>query len=268
MRAFKRNPVMIFFLLAYSITWAFHIPRALSARGIIVSDVPEWFHFLGAYGPMVSAFLVLGITKGANGLRDLVSRMTRWRIGLRWLLIAAFSPAGLFLVSAALRRVVLGEWPDLLQFGRVDEFPQLGWYAGWLLWVLTFGLGEEVGWRGYALPILQRSRNARSATLTVGLLWAFWHLPAFFYTYEITVFGVFAFLVGILSGAAVLTWLYNSTGGSVLAAILWHGTYNAAVAGAEGLTAALVTAFIILGAVVIGNHYGPEHFSSRERHTI
>jgi membrane protease YdiL (CAAX protease family) len=164
--------------------------------------------------------------------------------------------------------LISGEWSSVTQFGRVAEYPALDWYVGWALWILTFGLGEETGWRGYALPRLQRDRSARSATLIVGLLWAFWHLPAFFYNFELTVFGMVAFVVSILSGAVVLTWLFNSTRGSLIPAILWHGSFNAAVAGAEGFVAALVSAFIIAGAIWIGNYYGPERFSSQEKQTI
>jgi membrane protease YdiL (CAAX protease family) len=71
-----------------------------------------------------------------------------------------------------------------------------------------------------------------------------------------------------LSGAVVLTWLYNSTGGSILAAALWHGTFNAATASGEGPMAALVSALVILTAVVIGRWAGPEDLSVRGKHTI
>lgn len=81
-------------------------------------------------------------------------------------------------------------------------------------------------------------------------------------------FGVIAFVVGILSGSALLTWLFNSTGGSAFATILWHGTYNAAVAGAQPEISAMVTAFVILAVVVIANRFGPETLSHRERHTM
>jgi membrane protease YdiL (CAAX protease family) len=149
-----------------------------------------------------------------------------------------------------------------------DKLPQISGGIGWLTWILTFGLGEEVGWRGFALPRLQEERDARSATLVLGLLWAGWHTPTFFYNYELSVFSVVAFTVGILSGAAVLTWLYNSTGGSVLAAIVWHGTYNAAAASGNGVVSAVVTAGVIAAAIFIANRFGPESFSHREKQTL
>jgi membrane protease YdiL (CAAX protease family) len=151
--------------------------------------------------------------------------MFRWRIGLRWLLVAVLSPIAYFLASVLLARLFTGLWPALDRFGHAAEFPNLNWLAGWALWIVAFGFGEETGWRGFALPRLQWKRSARSATLIVGAFWCLWHLPSFFYNYPgMNLFGVVAFVVGLLSGAVVLTWLYNSTGGSILAVALWHGT--------------------------------------------
>jgi membrane protease YdiL (CAAX protease family) len=202
--------------------------------------------------------VVTGITLGAPGLRDLLSRMLRWRVGIGWLLVAGFSPAVLFLVSAVIVRLWDGAWPHLGQFGHILEFPTLGWLAGWIVWTLTFGLGEETGWRGFALPRLQSNRSARSATLVLGGLWALWHLPQFFYNYEFSMFGVIAFTVSIMSGALILTWLYNSTGGSVLVTTLWHGAFNTAVAGAQGTMAPLVSGLVVVAAVLIARGSGPE----------
>jgi uncharacterized protein len=262
----KKSPVA-YFALAYALSWCAFIPVALAAQGLL-DGVPDWLHVAGAFGPLLAAFVVTATTAGVPGLRDLLRRMTRWRIGPGWLLVALFSPVALLLLAALILRVFTGSWPEWSQFGYIAELPQLPWLAGWLVWILTFGLGEETGWRGFALPRLQKDHSARSAALIVGLLWAGWHIPVFFYNYEPSMFGVLAFLVGILSGSALLTWLYNSTGGSVLAAILWHGSYNAAVAGAQPEISAMVTAFVILAVIVIGNRFGPETLSHRERYAL
>lgn len=92
------------------------------------------------------------------------------------------------------------------------------------LWILTFGIGEETGWRGFALPRLQRGRSALSATIILWVFWALWHLPLFFYSYEASILP--GFLIGLLAGAITLTWLYNSTSGTILLVALWHGTFN------------------------------------------
>jgi hypothetical protein len=81
-------------------------------------------------------------------------------------------------------------------------------------------------------------------------------------------FGIMGWLIGMLSGAFVLTWVYISTGGSILMVALWHGTYNATVSATEPLVAAIVSASVILGAVVIARLAGPENLSGSGKHTI
>lgn len=261
------NDIYAFFLLAYALSWCAFIPLALQAQGII-SGVPAWLHLVGAFGPLVSAWVVTGATRGRAGVTELRQRVTRWRIGWPWFLIALLSPVVVFLLATLVSGVATGNWATLKQFGAIAELPGVSGFAGWLIWIVTFGLGEETGWRGFALPRMQNRFSARKAALVVGLWWAAWHIPVFFYNYEFSLFGVVAFLMGILSGSALLTWLYNSTGGSVLATILWHGSYNATVAGAGGVISAVVTAAVILAVILIANHYGPETLSHREKHSL
>ncbi|MCS7247698.1 MAG: CPBP family intramembrane metalloprotease [Anaerolineales bacterium] len=181
---------------------------------------------------------------------------------------AAFSPVIVLGVVVLVLRLVSGTWQAAGVFGKVAELPSLGWLSGWLAWILISGLGEETGWRGFALPRLQARYSARDASLILGLLWAGWHAPAFFYNYELSLFSVLAFVVSIVAGAMVLTWLYNSTGGSVFATILWHGSYNAVVAGSEGTVAAAVTAAVILAFILIVRRYGPETLSCHPKHVL
>ncbi|MCS6828533.1 MAG: CPBP family intramembrane metalloprotease [Caldilinea sp.] len=239
---------------------------ALQRHGV-VSGVPAWLHLAGAYGPFLAAFIVTAQTAGQEGVRELMSRLMRWRIGLGWL-AAAFSPVAVFGVVALVMRIISGTWQAAGGFGQVAELPELDWLTGWLVWILTFGLGEETGWRGFALLRLQARYSARNASLILGLLWAGWHAPAFFYNYELSLFSVPAFVVGIVAGAMVLTWLYNSTGGSVLATALWHGSYNAVVAGGEAMVSAIVTAAVILAFVLMLRRHGPKTLSSRPRHFL
>lgn len=257
----------LYFLLAYLFSWLFFVPLALQGQGVL-SGIPAWLHLLGAYGPLLAAVLATAVAHGPLGLAELFGRVTRWRIGWLWWGVALLSPLLLFLAAVLLLGIVSGDWSALSRFGQVSGLSGVSGLAGWLIWIATFGLGEEVGWRGYALPRLQVTHSARTASLILGLMWAGWHIPTFFYNYELSLLTVVAFTVSILSGAALLTWLYNSTGGSVLATIAWHGTYNAAVAGAEGLVAGLVTAVVILAVIFIGRRYGPESLSQREKQTL
>jgi membrane protease YdiL (CAAX protease family) len=118
------------------------------------------------------------------------------------------------------------------------------------------GFGEEIGWRGFLLPSLRARYGVRGAALVVAALWAFWHLPFFFLLASYRGFaplGLVGFAIGIASGSVVAAWLYYGAGESVLAVAVWHAAYNMAVATAasSGMVAALVSALVIVQAVVV-----------------
>ena len=85
----------MYFFLAYAFSWCAYVPLALQGQGWL-SGVPGWLHLAAGYGPLLAAFIVTAWTRGGAGVRELLSRMTRWRIGWEWLAVAAFSPAALF----------------------------------------------------------------------------------------------------------------------------------------------------------------------------
>lgn len=85
---------------------------------------------------------------------------------------AALSPLAVFGAVVLVMRLVTGTWQAASGFGQVAELPSLHWLAGWLVWILISGLGEETGWRGFALPRLQARHSARDASFILGLLWA------------------------------------------------------------------------------------------------
>ncbi len=111
------------------------------------------------------------------------------------------------------------------EFSTNNEFPQFGLIGYFLLNFFTFGIGEETGWRGYALPTLQKRFSALTATLILAVGWVCWHIPAFIYRplcSQMDVVGIASFFMCLLMGAVVLTWLYNSTRGSLFIAALFH----------------------------------------------
>lgn len=119
-----------------------------------------------------------------------------------------------------LLRLSGGPWPDWEVLGR-GRYADLAWVVGLLLSSVAYGFGEETGWRGFALPGLQRDRSALSATLILTAFWALWHAPFFFYRYEFGLGQIVGFFLGLLAGAIWLTCLYNATGGSVLMVAIW-----------------------------------------------
>jgi len=168
---------------------------------------------------------------------------------------------GLYLVVAAALWLVQGQPIDLVTMGQVDYLPTLG-LAALPMWILTFGIGEETGWRGFALPRLQEGRSSLHATIILWIFWALWHLPLFFYSYDVSILP--GFLIGLLAGAIVFSWLYNSTEGSILMTALWHGAFNfttACISCKTGSTSAVISALVMVWAILVVLIFKPASLS-------
>jgi membrane protease YdiL (CAAX protease family) len=253
MTAVKRLwPLACFVALAYAISWGWTFP--LVAAGEVVKTGVGWPTSVPAFaGPVLAALVVTALVWGRAGLRDLLARVARWRMPLRWW-AAALSPLA-FLGVALLVALAANKLPRASDFGRYSGLPAVGVVVVWVI-VILLSFGEETGWRGFALPLLQRRYGALAAALLVTPIWAVWHLPFFFTVATYRNFppaGYVGFVFGLACGSIVLTWLYNGTGGSVLACAVWHGLYNLATgtAAATGTIQAVTSAFVYIQAFLL-----------------
>jgi uncharacterized protein len=202
----KRHPVVAYFVLAYALTWALAPLLTISL-------------FLGVVGlmmPAVAAIVVIALTEGRPGLQSLWRRLKLWRVGLRWYVIALGLPVLLSAIVVALS-ILLGA-PVQFEFSPVSVITMV---------VFVLVVGEEIGWRGYALPKLLQSHSALVASLILGVLWGGWHLPTFFIPGAPQAGIPFIAFLLFTTGASVLfTWLHLRTEGSLLIATLFHGAIN------------------------------------------
>ncbi len=214
---------LTFVVVAFVFSWAFWLLAMLEARGLI-SSLPLPALFLGAFGPMVAAVTISAREGGRAGLRSLLGRIVRWRVAPFWYGVALLGPIVLQLVAMALHVVLGGRPPDLsAMFGMLPTV-----LVSFVYMLIQVGIGEEVGWRGYALPKLQAGYSALHSSVILGVIWTLWHLPLFFNPatgYSITPF--WAFLVFMLPVSILITWVFNSTGGSVLIIMILHAMLNA-----------------------------------------
>jgi uncharacterized protein len=215
-----------FFVLTFTITWG--IAALLLLFPI---QMTAWFGAMSAYNPLfrlavfaptITAIVVTISTEGLTGLRPLLSRLVRWRFGLQWYLFLLVGIPILGLCAAILGNgtptITLDSWylfiPVLISQIYLDPGP----------------LGEELGWRGYALPRLLERHNTLSASLRLGVIWFIWHLPAFLIGGSPQIgLSLPAFLLSALALSILATWLYNNTQGSVLPSVLLHLTANFAL---------------------------------------
>jgi uncharacterized protein len=228
----KRHPVVTFFVLAYAISYGFY---ALSA-------IVPGFPFLFPFGSVIAAITVASITRGLDGLKDLLSRCLRWRVGLCWYAAALLVPAVIGLAVMVLNTLLGAPLPTLAQLGP--------WYGIFLMFPMALidaPLQENSGWHGYAMPRFPTNRSRLINTLIIGVLLAGWHFPLTLAEPSIMV----PFLLATLASAFVTNWVYYNARESALLAILYHTAANTiGIFSAHTLTGADLTRYFWLLAVV------------------
>jgi len=201
----QRNPLITFFVLAYALSWW---PWPLSAANPFFPLFP--------LGPMVASLILTAVINGRAGLKALLARVVHWRVNLRWYGVAMLLPVALGLSAFGLNLLLGAPIPAAAQLPPWGTILQV-----LLVQLFLIQVGEELGWRGFALPRLLEGRSALAASLILGLLWLGWHLPAYATG---TISAIFIPLP--LIAAFLYTWLYQHTNGSVVIAILFHSLFN------------------------------------------
>src|SRR5215212_8371818 len=215
----RRHPLVTFFLLVFILTWVVWVPRASGAHLGVVGQAWTWI-------PAIAALLAAALTGGRGALRELGSRLVRWRVGWQWYVVVILGPAAFSLAVAGIYALFGGSWaeaaPPAILVGPLVVLPLF-----LVILTLTDGLGEELAWRGFALPRLLTRYNALAASLILGVIWALWHLPLL-WTEGNAMFHqpVWLLLVDIPAKSILFTWVFLHTRGSVLIAMLFHGATN------------------------------------------
>jgi membrane protease YdiL (CAAX protease family) len=209
----RRHPLVSFFALAFGITWLAGIPFAL---GMFPSP-------MFTFGPLVAALIVVSASGGWQGTKKLLLSMLRWRVSLKWYAFALLLPIGVTLAAT---------YGTVLTFGAADPTAAilaglpgyLPLFAVMMLNPLQGTLGEEPGWRGFALPRLLSDRSPLVASVVLGVLVTTWHAPLF-------VIGAYTEVVHVLfifTTTVLYTLLFGGTRGSLLLAMIFHTGWNLA----------------------------------------
>jgi membrane protease YdiL (CAAX protease family) len=249
----RRRPLLSFFLLACGLSWLIAVPLMLSRRGILAVEISESWEMLAAFGPFAAALLVASALNGKAGTAAIFKSLLHWRVGGFWFLFCVFTPGLLLLAAIVFVWLSSGTMPDF----RTDRALALATVAGLFDLVivtgLVQGLGEEPGWRGFAIARLRERFGSLAATLCLFPVWLLWHLPMFLARPEFGLGQWIGFSLGILSAAVWLTLIWDATR-SLLMAVIWHTLINIyrsmALAVSTPLFLALGNAFL-LGTVVI-----------------
>jgi membrane protease YdiL (CAAX protease family) len=211
----KRHPLLTFFLLAFLLSW---YPWVISLIRNSGNGGPN------PLGVFLAAIIVTAITEGRTGLKEFFSRLIRWRVGIQWYALIFLLPFVLCAISALLIVFAAGAVPDFSKLpvtkDRVERF---------IFIFLFIGLGEEPGWRGFALEHLQIKWSPIKSSMLLGSIWAFWHLPLMGTEFTLPV--IPAFVIGVFAATFIQTWIYNNTRHSVFLQMLFHAAVNTIGAG-------------------------------------
>src|SRR5215213_11766781 len=277
----KSHPVVSYFALVFAISWG----GVLTVVGVGPGGFPgtkeqsemlfPFVYLAMLVGPSVTGIVLTGLLYGRSGLRELLSRLLKWRVGARWQAVAILTAPLLYI--AVLLVLALASPVFLPSIFVSDEKPTL------LLFGIAVGLGagffEELGWTGFAVPTLLRLRHGVLGTgLIVGLLWGAWHLlqiswvsGSYSAALPLALFlpqYIFSAVAQLTAFRVLMVWVYDRTNGSLLVATLMHAsltastvfTFTPVATGVTFLTYILVLAaalWVVVGAVAVaqGGHH-------------
>jgi membrane protease YdiL (CAAX protease family) len=228
-----RRPLLMYFVFSYAFFWLLLISFFVIAVGLLrvdVASLPAWLipllTIIGSWMPSLAAAIVTAVCEGRDGVRRLFARFLQFRIPAKWYLAAFIIPLGLAFAGAGIYRL-LGGAPS--GGGNLS----LAFWAGLVgLNFFTGPTGEEPGWRGFALPRLLQKYNPLKASLLLGVVWSFWHLPLWLtsgYPPDTLLFYILFFNIGIIALTFLMTWIYRKTACSLVPMTIIHFTYNAAI---------------------------------------
>jgi len=209
-----------FLLIAFAIAWGIlalyiFLPDQMTGLfGQLTGEHPLFF--LAVWSPAIGAFILVAYHNGVAGLVRFLSRLSLWRCSLAWYAFLLIGIPLIFIAGAAMRGSLL-----------TDPFPFATLPSVLIALVLAVIKGpvEEFGWRGLALPLLQRKLAPIWAGLVLGVIWGLWHLPAFLLSgTQQSQWAVAPFFVGCLALSVIVTPLFNASRGSILLTALFHFT--------------------------------------------
>jgi membrane protease YdiL (CAAX protease family) len=256
----KARPLLSYFVMVFAITWGI-AALSLFGHGLLPKAITHGpamanpLFYLAVYAPAFSSLLLTAIFDGVAGLRKLAARFIPWRVGFQWyLLILVGYPVALLIAGriAGLFGASQGHLPNWGQF-YYALIPALAADPG--------PLGEELGWRGFALPRMLERWKPLPATLILGLIWGVWHLPAFFIAGLPQSHLLFlALLLGTISISVIDTWIFLRTNGNLLPMILVHLVINhcGKLLGIPIATTGAVGAVCVLAIVFAGGLRVPQ----------
>ncbi len=220
----RRFPLVSFFALSYAISLGFRFLYESAEDGRFAFQELWILYWVSAFGPALAAVLVTGATNGLAGIRQLLSRLLVWRAGVQWWLVAILMYPAMILGAIVLASVFAGtplEFEPGYEEGALAFWVEIGA-------CLLLAVGEEIGWRAFALPRLLARKGPFAASVYLAVLWGPWHLSGF----QMPLLDLrrltagLGFLLYLIPISILLTWVYRGVRGSVLVVSVLHASHN------------------------------------------
>lgn len=214
-----RSPLLLYFLVVFALAWLLWA-AASWATGVTGSEAAALLFLPGTFAPAIVALLLSYRQAGPTAVRALIAKVFDWRVGMKWYAFALLYMALAKLGAAVVFRMMTGDWPAF------TDTPIYLLFAAAIL-STPFQAGEEIGWRGYALPRLVSRLGLRWAGILLGVIWAVWHVPLFLLPHtDVTGQPFIVFAVAVTALSVAMTWLWWRTGGSLLPVMVMHAAVN------------------------------------------
>jgi uncharacterized protein len=255
-RAVARHPVAAFLIIGNGVYLAAALTAPLVETEILPFDLPLYGVLGGIFGVGLAAFVLTAATDGRAGAKDLARRSLRWRVPVRWYVIALFGvPVAATLLALAIYGTEAiesppGGWPRAL--GAV--------FVVFVLQLVLFQLPEEIGWTGFLQDRWEDRYSPLKLSAMVAFPWAVWHLPDFFVEEGFgieqfvvaPVFLIYEFVV-LFFARVLIVWLYDRTGRSVLLVAIFHAAFDASISelSFDIIPGSNVARFLILSGVIV-----------------
>ncbi len=222
----KKHEILSFIFITYLCSWTIWGILYSSYIGIIDKSLHNehitFFIILGLFMPSTMSIVLTGCLYKRKGLKELLIRLTKWRFNPIYYVFVTGYMAAIFYITFLICSILGNNI-------KIDFYKNPLYILFYAILQLALGgpLGEEIGWRGFLLPRLQRKLSPFQASLVIAIVWACWHLPLFFIVSTAqygTSFHVF--LIATIGYAIAITWVFNRTNGSLIFPLLFHTAIN------------------------------------------
>ncbi len=209
-----------FFLIAFLVAWLFFITGSILSENTPLSTLAHGLIFIGVISPGFVAIFMTAQAQGVVGVKLLIEKISFKNTGVQWYLFALTFMALIKGLAALVFFLLYDSWP---LFGTTSWYGMLGAIAV-SMWVQA---GEELGWRGYALPLMSKKFGLARASVLLGILWAVWHLPLFYLEAADTFHQSFPLYALQVTGLSVImAWLLWKVQGNLLPLMVFHAAIN------------------------------------------